>query len=69
MIADPKTNKLIVAASGRDFLAIKDVIKQLDEPRRQVFIETVILDVQTQDGLDIGTSSHGAIPTSDGSSL
>jgi general secretion pathway protein D len=69
VIADAKTNKLIVTASGRDFLAIRDVIQQLDEPRRQVFIETVILDVQVSDGLDAGTSSHGGIPTSDGSAL
>ncbi|MGE5183064.1 MAG: type II secretion system secretin GspD [Acidobacteriota bacterium] len=69
VIADPKTNKLIVTSSGRDFLAIKDVIQQLDEPRRQVFIETVILDVQTSDGLDIGTSSHGALPTSNGNAV
>ncbi len=69
VIADPKTNKLIVTSSGRDFLAIKDVIQQLDEPRKQVFIETVILDVQTSDGLDIGTSSHGALPTSNGNAV
>jgi general secretion pathway protein D len=69
VIADPKTNKLIVTASGRDFLAIKDVIQQLDEPRRQVFIETVILDVQTEDDLKAGTASHGAIPTNGGNSL
>jgi len=69
VIADPKTNKLIVTASGRDFFAIRDVIQQLDEPRRQVFIETVILDVQTEDDLKAGTSSHGAIPTDGGNSL
>jgi general secretion pathway protein D len=45
------------------------VIEQLDEPRRQVFIETVILSVDVTDSLDAGTSSHGALPTSDGNSL
>ena len=66
VIADPKSNKLIVTSSARDFLAIRDVIRQLDEPRRQVFIETVLLEVQVQDDLDIGASSHGGIPTSGG---
>lgn len=69
VIADPKTNKLIVTASGRDYLAIQDVIRQLDEPRRQVYIETVILSVDTSNDLSAGTSSHGAIPTSGGNSI
>ncbi|MBV8756454.1 MAG: type II secretion system secretin GspD [Deltaproteobacteria bacterium] len=69
VIADPKTNKLIVTASGRDYFAILDVIRQLDEPRRQVYIETVVLTVNTENDLGLGTSSHGAIPTSGGNSL
>src|SRR3569623_2093021 len=69
VIADPKTNKLIVTASGRDYLAIQDVIRQLDEPRRQVYIETVVLTVNTSNDLGIGTSSHGAIPTTGGNSI
>jgi general secretion pathway protein D len=69
VIADSKTNKLIVTSTGRDFLAIRSVIQQLDEPRRQVFIETVILDVQVSNSFDAGTSSHVGVPTSDGSAL
>ena len=69
VIADPKTNKLIVTASGRDYLAIQDVIRQLDEPRRQVYIETVVLSVDTSNDLSAGTSSHGAIPTTGGNSI
>jgi general secretion pathway protein D len=69
VIADAKSNKLVVTSSGRDFLAIKDVIQQLDEPRRQVFIETVILDVQSTNGLDVGSSSHGTLPTDGGNAV
>jgi len=69
VIADKATNKLIVTASGRDFLAIQDVIRQLDEPRRQVYIETVVLEIDDDNGLDAGASSHGALPTSNGSSV
>jgi general secretion pathway protein D len=69
VIADPKTNKLVITSSSRDFLALRRVIEQLDEPRRQVFIETVILSVDVSSTLDAGTSSHGAIPTDNGSAL
>ncbi|MBA3539642.1 MAG: type II secretion system secretin GspD, partial [Deltaproteobacteria bacterium] len=69
VIGDKPTNSLIVMASGRDFLAMRDVIRQLDLPRRQVFIETLILEVAVSDGLDVGTASHGGIPVDGGSSL
>ena len=59
VIADPPTNSLIVMSSGRDFLAIKEVIRQLDLPRRQVYIETVILDVDVTDRTTLGAVSHG----------
>jgi len=58
VIADPQTNALIVLSSGRDFLAIKDVIKQLDLPRRQVYLEVVILEVEAGGNRTIGTTSH-----------
>ena len=66
IIGDKATNALIVMASGRDFLAIKRVIKDLDHPRRQIFIEALILEVQLSKDLSIGTSSHGGIPTDSG---
>lgn len=69
VIADTKTNKLVITSSSRDFLALRRVIEQLDEPRRQVFIETVILSVDVDDSLDAGTSSHGGYQTSDGNAL
>ncbi len=69
IIGDKATNSLIIMSSGRDFLAIKRVIKDLDEPRRQVFIEALILEVQLSKELDVGTSSHGGYPTSRGDLL
>ncbi len=58
VIADPPTNALIVMSSAHDFIAIKDVIKQLDLPRRQVYIEALILEVNTTNNTEIGTSAH-----------
>ncbi|HET7500506.1 MAG TPA: type II secretion system secretin GspD [Kofleriaceae bacterium] len=62
VMGDKPTNSLIVLSSGRDFLAIKDVVRRLDQPRRQVFIEAVILEVQLAKNLQIGSSSHGGVP-------
>jgi general secretion pathway protein D len=56
---DKPTNALVVVASVKDFLALKDVIQKLDTPRRQVFIEATIMEVQTDSSLDLGTSFHG----------
>ena len=66
VIADKSTNKLIVMSSGRDYLAIKDVVRELDQPRRQVYVEAVILEVNVDDDLEAGTSSHGGTTTSNG---
>ena len=56
-------------SSGRDYLAIKDVIRRLDQPRRQIFIEALILEVTLDKELDIGTSSHGGLPVDNGDAL
>src|SRR6185503_3444214 len=66
IIGDKATNSLIVMSSGRDFIAIKRVIKDLDQTRRQIFIEALILEVQLSKELNIGTSSHGGYPTDRG---
>ena len=49
-------------SSSRDFLALREVIEQLDEPRRQVYIETMILTSTLDRALDVGTSAHGGCP-------
>lgn len=54
LTADPATNSLIVNASKSDFLAIEQVIKQLDIRRLQVYVEALIADVSTDDLREIG---------------
>ena len=56
-------------SSGRDFIAVRDVIRRLDQPRRQIFIEALILEVQLNKELDIGTSSHGGLPINGGDAI
>ena len=69
VIGDKPTNSLIIMSSGRDFIAVRDVIRRLDQPRRQIFIEALILEVQLSKSLDLGTSSHGGLPVSDGDAI
>jgi general secretion pathway protein D len=52
-------------SSGRDFIAIREVIRELDVPRRQVYIEAMILEVNASNGLEFGSASHGAYVSGD----
>jgi general secretion pathway protein D len=61
VIGDKPTNSLIIMSSGRDYIAVRDVVRRLDQPRRQIFIEALILEVQLSKRLDLGTSSHGGL--------
>lgn len=67
VFGDKPTNSLVILSSGRDFVALKEVIKKLDVPRRQVFIEALVLEVQLSNDSTLGTSSHGGVPVLDGS--
>ena len=69
VIADKSTNKLLITSSNRDFVSLKDVIQQLDQPRRQVYIEAMILEVDVSNGLNFGASAHGGSSINDGSGL
>ncbi len=69
IIADKPTNKLLVMSSGRDFIAIRDVIRELDVQRRQVYIEAMVLEVQVGNGLQLGTAAHGGTQLSNQSLL
>jgi general secretion pathway protein D len=56
---DTPTNSLVIIASIGDFRSLKEVIKKLDTPRPQVYIEASIVEIRLQNGLDLGTSFHG----------
>ena len=59
VVSSESTNDLIVVASPRDFIAIKNVIKELDRPRRQVFVEAIILEVSLERTRSLGIALHG----------
>jgi general secretion pathway protein D len=61
--ADKATNSLIITASLRDYAQLRRVINKLDQPRRQVFIEAVIMDMAVDHTNSLGVNFHaGASP-------
>lgn len=59
IIADERTNSLLVFASDQDMVMIKDIISKLDVVLAQVLIESIILEVSTNDSLNYGVSAGG----------
>lgn len=66
ILGDKHSNKLIVISSGRDYLAMRDVIRELDVPRRQVYIEAIILEVDLDHSTALGVASHTTLPYTGG---
>ncbi len=60
---DEATNSIVTTSSGRDYAQLHAVIDKLDHPRRQVFIEAVIMDVSVQRQNDYGVAYHAGAPT------
>jgi general secretion pathway protein D len=59
---DAPTNALLVVSSFKDFQALRKVISKLDAPRKQVFIEALILEVLLDKSRDVGVAYHGGKP-------
>ncbi len=57
--ADKATNSIVVTSSLRDYASLRTVVDRLDQPRRQVFIEAVIMDLQLKRSDAFGVSFHG----------
>ncbi len=53
------TNALVITSSLHDYAALQRVIERLDAPRRQVFIEAVIMELAVSRSNDLGISFHG----------
>ena len=57
IIADERTNSLLVFATDQDMVMIKSIIEKLDVVLAQVLIESIILEVSTNDSLNYGVSA------------
>ena len=62
--ADKATNAIVVTSSLRDFANLRTVIDRLDQPRRQVFIEAVIMDLTIDRENQVGMAFHAGDLTS-----
>ncbi len=60
--ADKATNSIVITSSLRDYAQLANVINRLDQARRQVFIEAVIMDLQLKRSDSFGVSFHGGAP-------
>jgi general secretion pathway protein D len=56
--ADKGTNSLVIVASQSDYRNVVRVIEQLDKPRRQVFVEAVIMEVNLDRSTEFGINLH-----------
>lgn len=61
--ADKDNNALVVTASPTDYLILKEVIKKLDIPRDQVFLEGLIMETQVDRERGFGISIIGGYGT------
>ena len=58
--ADPATNSLVVSASPQDYSTLRNIITQLDVPRRQVYVQAVIVEVSAIRMRELGISFQGS---------
>ena len=63
--ADKATNSIVITSSLRDYAQLHAVVERLDLPRRQVFIEAVVMDLSINRSNQFGVNFHGAdtVPT------
>jgi general secretion pathway protein D len=71
--ADKGTNSLVIIASQSDYRSLVRVIRELDKPRRQVFVEAVIMEVNldrnNQFGLNLHSGYSLSTPLGDGAGI
>ncbi|HEX6837930.1 MAG TPA: type II secretion system secretin GspD [Polyangia bacterium] len=65
--SDKPTNSLVVLASGRDYITVRDLVKELDQPRKQVFVEATILEISIDKTRKLGVAWHGGTTLQTGS--
>lgn len=57
--ADKVSNAILVYGGNTEFQMVRDLVKQIDLPRRQVYVEATILDISVDKGRNLGLSFHG----------
>ena len=60
IVADLETNSLIITGPREEYEAVEGVIKKLDIPRRMVYLEALIMEVQVNKDFKIGVEWGGS---------
>ncbi len=60
IVADKATNSLVITAKKEDYRVLEDVIKKLDISRRMVYLEALIMEVDTDKQFDLGVEWQAA---------
>lgn len=66
VMADEETNALIIRATKDEYAVLEDVIKQLDIPRRMVYLEALIMEVDADKTFEVGVEWAAGGTFSDG---
>jgi general secretion pathway protein D len=61
--ADKPRNSLIITAAPEDYDVVRDVIRQLDIRRRQVYVEAAIIEISQTKLKQLGFEFQAALPT------
>ncbi len=54
IVAEKETNSLVITGDPEDFPILEEIIEKLDIPRKQVFVEALIMEVSDDVGLERG---------------
>jgi general secretion pathway protein D len=60
--ADKNTNSLIITANKSDYEKILNILGKIDIPRDQVFVETVIMEIDVNKTREVGLSIFNLVP-------
>ncbi|MBW2466505.1 MAG: type II secretion system secretin GspD [Deltaproteobacteria bacterium] len=60
IVADQATNSLVITANKADYAVLEEVIRKLDIPRRMVYLEALIMEVNTEKDFSVGVEWIGA---------
>jgi general secretion pathway protein D len=65
IVADQATNSLVITANKTDYAVLENVIKKLDIPRRMVYLEALIMEVNAEKDFAVGVEWVGAFAYGD----
>lgn len=69
IVADAATNSLVITATPSDYKTITQIVNKLDIRRNQVFVESVVMEIQLSKGYQVGGLAGNAAQSWGGRTL